>query len=155
MATKPQAILGGWVPDLPVVHHQQHLSVPEDDNNDLSMLGDLPARVTLFHSMTPLPFNPIPWQLFLSICFSTIEGTFHSPTSQRPLKTTQAFKPIPKTPHPSSPQPEGLHWQEAAESSLTGGTSTAEHIPQSELVQTDQEKSSVYSFLPLAFPWSG
>lgn len=67
--TKPQAILGEWGPDLPVVHHQQHLFIPEGDDNDSSTLEELPAWITLFHSMTSLPFNPIPWQIFLSISF--------------------------------------------------------------------------------------
>lgn len=133
------------------------LFIPEGEDNDSSSRGELPAWVTLFHSMTPLPFNSIPWQLFISISSSTVEGTFHSPGSQRPLKTIQTFKPTPKTLHPSFSQPEGTHWKEAAESSVTGGTSTAGHILQSELSQADQEKPSVYSnsFLTLAFPWSG
>lgn len=132
------------------------LFTPEGDDNDSSTRGELPDWVTLFHSMTPLPFNPIPWRLFLTILFSTVGGTFHSPGSQRPLRPTQAFKPSPKTLHPS-PQPEWPHWKEAAESSVIGSTCTAGHIPQSELSRADQEKPSVYSssFLPLAFPWSG
>lgn len=35
-ATKPQAILGGWAPEFPVVPQQQHFFAPEDDNNDFS-----------------------------------------------------------------------------------------------------------------------
>lgn len=59
-ATKPQAILGGWPPEFPVVPHQQHLLVPEGDNNDFSTLRDLTAWGGLFHTLTPLLFNPIP-----------------------------------------------------------------------------------------------
>ena len=58
--TKPQAILGGWTPEFPVVPHQQHLLVPEGGSIDFSTLADLPAWGGLFHSVTPLLFNPIP-----------------------------------------------------------------------------------------------
>lgn len=53
----------------------------------------------------------------LHLFFLQLKGPFFL-LGENPLKTTQAFKPTLKTLHPSSPQPEGPHWKEAAESSV-------------------------------------
>lgn len=74
MVLELQAILGGWGPALPAVHHQQHLFIPEGEDNDSSTLGEMPAWVTLFHSMTPLPFNLIP--AFPLHLFLLLKGPF-------------------------------------------------------------------------------